>query len=60
MDLSFLRANRFWALVLLALIGVAKALEVIDTEVATILIGSLAGFIGIRTVDRASEKIGGK
>ena len=57
--LAFLTSNRFWALVIASLTVVANG----DFTVEAWLQGLSAlalGFIGIRTVDRFSEKIGAK
>jgi len=59
MDLQFLQSNRFWVLVIGSLVVVAEGNF---TEVAWLmgLKTLVTGFIGIRTVDRLGEKVGGK
>lgn len=56
-DLSFLKANRFWALIIAAILSVLKAEGILDASIADALIGLCAAFIGIRTVDRFGEKV---
>ena len=59
-NFSFLKSNRFWALVLGAAAlylqkkGILAEAEMIFVETI------LGGFVGIRTADRISEKLGGK
>jgi hypothetical protein len=58
MDFSFLKSNRFWAMVLGAL-AIYLTEKGLIGEAEIKLIGTItAGFVGIRTVDRFSEKIG--
>ena len=57
MDLSFLKANRFWALLLLGLVLVLKAYDLIPVELSTGLETLLGGFVLVRSVDRFSETI---
>ena len=60
LDLSFLKANRFWALIL----GSASTILVdpaFPTQVWYVSLGKFfallsAGFITIRTIDRAAEQ----
>jgi len=58
MDLAFLKSNRFWALILLALVIVLKEYSWISLELASALEVVFGGFIGIRTIDRGVEYIG--
>lgn len=60
MDLSFLKSNRFWALVIACIVYGLKLGGVIPVEVAAVLETFLVSFIGVRTVDRFSEKVGNK
>jgi hypothetical protein len=58
MDFSFLKSNRFWAMVIGAL-AIYLTEKGLIGEAEIKLIGTItAGFVGIRTVDRFSEKIG--
>lgn len=57
MKLDFLKSRRFWALVLVAIIGVLQNEGIISNEIAVGIITILGGFIGIRTIDRFSETI---
>jgi hypothetical protein len=59
MDLRFLKSNRFWGLVVIAIIGVLLKEGIIIDSIAAALITIVGGFIGIRTIDRASEFVGG-
>lgn len=56
----FLTSTRFWALVLIAIIGVLEAEGTLSAEIAVALVTILGGFVGIKTVDRFSEKVGNK
>jgi len=60
--MEFLKANRFWALILLCaavyLKSVGFALDA--TALADFLINLTGGFLGVRTIDRFSEKFGKK
>lgn len=60
MDFSFLRANRFWALVILAVLGVLEGMGLVDPSVTDPLKVLLTGFVIVRTADRASERLAGK
>ena len=60
MDFSFIKSNRFWCLVALAVVGVLEGMGVIDPNVALQLKTLLGGFIVVRTLDRGAEKMGGK
>lgn len=58
MDLTFLKSNRFWALILLVIVMVLGEYGWISTELSSSLEVLFGGFIGIRTVDRVSEYVG--
>ena len=55
MKFDFLKSRRFWALVVIAIIGVLQSEAIISSEIATAIITLLGGFIGIRTIDKFSE-----
>ena len=57
MDTKFLQSNRFWALVLVAVLGVLKSEGILGSQIIDPLIALLVGFVGIRSVDRFSEKL---
>lgn len=57
MDLSFLKSNRFWALIVLAVVAVLDSEGIISHNIAAAIELVAAGFVGIRTVDRFSEKM---
>ena len=59
-DLTFLRSNRFWSLVLFALSFLLGKIGVFDAVTTNTLLTLFGGFIGIRTIDRFAEKIGNK
>lgn len=59
MDLSFLKANRFWALVIGAVAIYIKAKGFIGESELILIETVVGGFIGIRTIDRLGEKVGG-
>ena len=58
MDFSFLRSNRFWVLVGLAVVGVLEGMQLLDANVAEQLKWLLGGFVIVRTADRTAEKLG--
>ena len=51
-------ATRFWVMVAVTVMGILKVKDFIDPEVANVLISFGLGFIGVRSLDRASEKVG--
>lgn len=57
MDLRFLKSNRFWALIVLAVVAVLDSEGIVSHNIASAIELVAAGFVGIRTVDRFSEKI---
>jgi hypothetical protein len=56
MDLSFLKSNRFWALVI-GCFGIAAQEDFTVAAWLKALEVFVGGFIGIRTIDRATETI---
>ena len=60
MDLSFLKSNRFWALVGAGIVIYLKSKGFIGEAEVVLAETILGGFVVIRTVDRASEKLGKK
>lgn len=59
-DMSFLKSNRFQALIVLAIFFVLGQYNILPAEIVAAITTVLAGHIGIRTIDRAAEKIGNK
>jgi len=57
MNAEFLTSNRFWALVLVAVLGVLKAEGVLEGAITDPLIALALAFVGVRTVDRFGEKL---
>jgi hypothetical protein len=57
MSLEFLKSNRFWVLIGICIIAILKNYAIIDIEIANALITAGLGFIGIRSLDRFSEKV---
>ena len=57
---GFLSSTRFWALVLIAIVGVLEKEGIIPFDIAGGLITILGGFTTIRTIDRFSETVGTK
>lgn len=56
--LAFLSSTRFWALVIGALSVYLQTIGVIGEPEMQLIATLSAGFIGIRTIDRAAEKAG--
>lgn len=59
MDFEFLKSNRFWALVIVAILGVLKAEGILDSAIVDPLTLLALSFVGIRTVDRTFDTIAG-
>lgn len=57
-DLSFLNSRRFWAVVLAGIVQGLVTGGYLDSTVGDALKTILWSFVGIRTVDRFSEKVG--
>lgn len=57
MDFSFLKSNRFWSLVVIALVWVGGQYGLISPEIVAAIEVILGGHIVIRTTDRFSETI---
>ena len=58
--LDFLKSTRFWALVIGAVTLYLQSKGIIGESELTLIGTIVAGFIGVRTVDRFGEKIGGE
>ena len=58
--LDFLKSTRFWALVIGAVTLYLQSKGFIGESELTLIGTIVAGFIGVRTVDRFGEKIGGE
>lgn len=57
--MEFLTSNRFWALALLGGVLWLGHAGFITPELANSLSVLLGGFVGVRTIDRLGEKVGG-
>lgn len=57
MDFSFLKSNRFWSLVVIALVWIAGQWGFISPEIVAAIEVILGGHVVIRTTDRFSETI---
>lgn len=58
--LKFLESTRFWAVVVIALAMLLKDYSLISQELFNFVATVAGGHIGIRTIDRGTEKIGSK
>ena len=58
--LPFLKSVRFWKLTAASVVILLNLLEVVPGEVATPVLVWLLGSVGIRTMDRFGEKLGGE
>jgi len=58
--LEFLKSTRFWALVIGAVTLYLQGKGIIGESELTLIGTIVAGFIGVRTIDRFGEKIGGE
>jgi len=57
MDTKFLTSNRFWCLVVVAILGVLKAEGILDASITDSLIVLCLSFVGVRSLDRFSEQL---
>lgn len=57
--LQFLTSRRFWALVVIAILGVLQQQKILSQEIVNALIIVLGGFIGIDTFDKVSQAMKG-
>lgn len=60
MDLSFLKSNRFWVMIVGAIVIYIKTRGWLGDAEFALIETVLGGFIAVRTVDRFGEKIGGE
>ena len=51
-------SSRFWSLVVVAALGLLTQYGLLPVEIMQALVTVLLGHVGIRTVDRFSEKVG--
>lgn len=56
-SLKFLTSNRFWALILTGIVQALGKGGYLSPDIVSAFLVILGGFIGIRTVDRFSEKL---
>ena len=56
-DFSFLGSNRFWALVVGAIVVFLQSEMLINQNLAQLIETIAFAFIGIRTIDRFGEKL---
>lgn len=57
---DFLTSTRFWAMVIGALSVYLRAKGLIGDPEVNLIATLAAGFVAVRTVDRATEKLSGK
>lgn len=55
---AFVFSTRFWAMILAATVQYLESEGTISANSSQFLTTVFAGFIGVRTVDRFSEKVG--
>ena len=55
--LSFLSSRKFWALVVIAILGVLKGMNVLSAELVDPIMAFLYGFIGVNVAMKAVDKI---
>jgi len=56
---GFLSSNRFWAVIIGAVILYLNEEAIINDNLTALLETIMLSFVGIRTIDRFGEKIGG-
>lgn len=54
---NFLSSRKFWALVIIAILGVLKAELVLDAAIVDPLIALAYGFIGVNLVTKTVDKL---
>jgi len=57
---EFLQSNRFWVLVIGAVVLYLETKGLIGEAERTLVVTMAGGFIGIKSIDRFSEKVGKK
>ena len=57
---EFWKSTRFWALVILALVGILESYSLMPGSIADALMLVLGGHVGIRTLDGVASKLGKK
>lgn len=57
--LDFLTSRRFWALVAISVVNVLVSETILAQEIGQALTILLAGFVGVRTVDRLGDCLKG-
>lgn len=60
MDLAFLKSNRFWAMIISAVVYYVFNKGYVGKEEMVLVETILVGFISVRTIDRGAENIGDK
>jgi hypothetical protein len=58
MSIEFLSSNRFWGAVAICVLSVLKTYSILGAEIVDPLVIFLFTFIGVRSIDRFSEKVG--
>lgn len=56
-DFSFLKSNRFYAILAVCVLSILKTFNIIESAVADPIIIFLLTFAGIRSLDRAFEQL---
>jgi len=56
-NFDFLKSRKFWALVIIAIIGVLKDQMIISVDIANVINTFLYGFIGVNIASKISEGI---
>jgi len=55
--LDFLKSRKFWALIIIAIIGVLKDQMIVSADIANVINTFLYGFIGVNIASKISEGI---
>ena len=56
-NFDFLKSRKFWALVIIAIIGVLKDQMIVSADIANVINTFLYGFIGVNIASKISEGI---
>lgn len=59
MNIEFLKSERFWAIVINAVILYLQQKGIVDTALLTMVTAIVAPFVTVGTIDRVGKNIGG-
>jgi len=57
MNFDFIKSRRFWSLVAIAILKVLETEGILPSVITNAIVLILSGFIGIRTIDKATANL---